>query len=166
MLTNNLFDFTFYETQDGRWVGRSLNPTNTFAAGEWIHVAVAVTRSNMWLYDNGNLVGEIPDRGLASLNGDTMIQIGTQNFDGQVAELRLWNRVRTEAEIQADMFQKLTGTETNLIGLWNFSDPANPGRDASPTGHDGTLMGDARMIPGAPPASAPEAGLLGQVLAT
>ncbi|HSU54797.1 MAG TPA: LamG-like jellyroll fold domain-containing protein, partial [Candidatus Dormibacteraeota bacterium] len=144
--TNSLLDLDFFERRDGTWAGRALRSTNGFGAGDWIHVAVAATRSNMWLYVNGNRIGEIPDRGFASLNGDTTIQIGTLDFDGQVAELRLWNRVRTEAEIKGNIFQKLSGQETNLIGLWNFSDPANPGRDVSSADHDGKLVGQAKTV--------------------
>jgi hypothetical protein len=74
-------------------------------------------------------------------------------FQGQLAELRVWNVARTEEQIRKSMAQKLTGQETGLVGLWNFDDPANPGRDASPGAHHGTLRGNAQVVPSTAPTS-------------
>ncbi|HLG74778.1 MAG TPA: LamG-like jellyroll fold domain-containing protein, partial [Ktedonobacteraceae bacterium] len=39
-------------------------------------------------------------------------------FDGYMSEVRLWSVARTQASIQANMGINLTGSETNLVGLW------------------------------------------------
>mgnify|MGYP000613304356 CR=1 FL=1 len=44
-------------------------------------------------------------------------------YDGMLDELRIWKRVRTPAEIQANMNQKLTGNETDLILYMDMDDP-------------------------------------------
>src|SRR6185369_17138651 len=45
------------------------------------------------------------------------------------------------------------GNETNLVGLWNFNDPGQPGKDASPGVHHARLMGSARVVPNLRPTS-------------
>ncbi|ELR72035.1 cadherin domain secreted protein [Fulvivirga imtechensis AK7] len=40
---------------------------------------------------------------------------------GDICELRLWNRFRSEAEVQADLYSRLRGDEdTALYGTWHF----------------------------------------------
>ncbi|WP_017718884.1 hypothetical protein [Kamptonema formosum] len=39
-----------------------------------------------------------------------------------MAEVRIWNKSRTQAEIQADMSKQLTGKEPNLVGYWPLND--------------------------------------------
>src|SRR5262249_16704237 len=39
-----------------------------------------------------------------------------------------------------------TGQEPDLVGLWNFDDPANPGREASPNHRDAKLIGGAKVV--------------------
>src|SRR6185436_1769425 len=65
-------------------------------------------------------------------------------LDGELDEVRVWSVARTESEIGETMFQKLTGREPGLAGLWNFDDVNSPGRDASTNAHHGQLMADAK----------------------
>ncbi len=67
-------------------------------------------------------------------------------FRGQMDEVRLWNTARTAEQIRESLGRKLSGTESGLVGLWNFDDPALAGRDASPGAHHGTLQGRARVV--------------------
>jgi len=69
-------------------------------------------------------------------------------FDGELTEVRVWKTARTREQIRENLAKKLTGSEPGLAALWNFDDPANPGRDASPNRHDGKLMGNARVVTG------------------
>src|SRR5439155_20256029 len=69
-----------------------------------------------------------------------------QEFAGQMTEIRVWRGERTERQIQESMSRKLSGQEPGLVGLWSFDDPANPGRDASAGGHDGKLIGNAKVV--------------------
>ncbi len=63
-----------------------------------------------------------------------------------MAEIRLWAGERIEMQIRENMFKNLTGGEPGLIGLWNFDDPGQPGKDSSPNAHHGTLVGHARVV--------------------
>ena len=39
---------------------------------------------------------------------------------GRIDELRMWNDVRTQAEIKANMHTELSGNESNLIAYYKF----------------------------------------------
>ncbi len=118
---------------------------------EWHHLAVAFDGSGTQLYLDGALVGSTPyTGGLATVSGPDRHFVGacslnpTNSFHGQLKEVRLWRGVRSAEQIRKNLNNELTGTEPELVGLWNFADPAQPGRDASPNHHDGKLMGNAR----------------------
>jgi hypothetical protein len=64
------------------------------------------------------------------------------NFNGSMDEVRLWDDVRSQPEIQANMFADLVGTEANLVAYW----PMNVGigtsiTDLSSNNHTGTFVG-------------------------
>ena len=40
-------------------------------------------------------------------------------------EVRVWDHERTAGQIRENMFQKLTGAEIGLVGLWNFDEAEN-----------------------------------------
>ena len=61
--------------------------------------------------------------------------------------VRLWDVARTAEEINGSMFTRLTGAPAHLVGLWNFDDPEQPGKDASPNGLHGRLIGQAVAVP-------------------
>ncbi len=43
-------------------------------------------------------------------------------FVGQLAEVRVWGRVRSQAEIQSAMGRRLVGCEEGLLGYWKLDD--------------------------------------------
>ena len=62
------------------------------------------------------------------------------DFDGVIADVRLWNKARAQAQIQEDMFQCLTGTESGLIGYWPLSEGSGTAAtDRTNTGNDGVV---------------------------
>ncbi|MCA9687528.1 MAG: hypothetical protein KC457_35530, partial [Myxococcales bacterium] len=75
-------------------------------------------------------------------------------FVGSIADVRLWTRVRSQEEIQADMNRRLHGNEAGLAGYW----PLDGGtEDRSRHGNHGTLLANASLrlvqhpLPAAPP---------------
>ncbi len=126
---------------------------------QWRHVAGVVSTNGLRLYLNGSLAstnaytepfftsGPVQQAFL----GRTIVPAFLENLRGEMDEVRLWSTVRTEEQIRGNMGRKLTGSEEGLVGLWNFDDPANPGRDASPSAHHGKLMGQATVTNAALP---------------
>jgi len=99
--------------------GDVLDP-NKPVVGNWTHVAGTYDGTKLCLYINGNLVGQSnysSDIGA----GEVGLYIGgftSLYFNGLIDEVRLWNVVRSQGQIQASMNQILTGSETGLVGYW------------------------------------------------
>ena len=139
---------------EGAPVYESFNsPSDPLELHQWRHVAGVVSTNGMRLYLNGSLVStrayteRFFTNGLVqqAFLGHTIIQPFLENLRGEMDEVRLWRTVRTPEQIHENMGRRLTGSEEGLVGLWNFDDPANPGRDASPGAHHGKLIGQATV---------------------
>jgi len=124
-------------------------------AGEWTHVAAVSGSGGMKLYLNGELVGtnaytgSFKNLGPGNLSrlGQTVTAADDDSpFDGEFAEVRVWSTARSLEQIRETIVRPLTGSEEGLAALWNFADPENPGRDASPNGHHGKLIGTAKVV--------------------
>ncbi|MFB8796397.1 MAG: LamG domain-containing protein [Microcoleus sp.] len=88
--------------------------------GKWTHIAVTQEPSGSTkIYKNGQLIQSGTCQTPNTVNR-TINYIGRSNwatdayFDGQMAEFRLWNKARTEAEIKADLNKRLMGQESGL----------------------------------------------------
>jgi VCBS repeat-containing protein len=125
-------------------VGQVASTTN-IQDGQWHHVAVTFTASSdsVQLYVDG-----LPD-GLGSIALTTDI-VGHEIFfgdseptiTGTLSEVRLWNTIRTQGEIQENMQQTLTGSETGLAGLWNMDEGyGTTVSDATSNNNDGVVVG-------------------------
>jgi hypothetical protein len=128
---------------------------NALQAGEWIHVAGVAGSGGMKLYVNGALVATNPypgcfkalGTGNASRIGQTVTAgVDDSPFDGELAEVRVWKMARSAEQIRDNIANPLTGNEEGLAALWNFADPAQPGRDATPNGIHGKLIGQAKAV--------------------
>ena len=145
-------------TQVGLDMGSGVNaidlPDTLTTTGIWHHMAFVNTGSATNVYINGNLLGSIPGSfGTATLQQLTLGQAinasGNETaFNGSLDEVRIWNTQRTAADIQANMNNTLTGTETGLVAEFGFDEGVPGGNnsgltttlDNSPTGNFGTLQ--------------------------
>ncbi len=124
--------------------------------GEWHHVAVTYDGSAWSLYVDGQLdVSEVEN---ATPRSDSiqhfaiataMDSSGTPEgrLHGAVDELRVWNFARSQAELQATMYQTLANGN-GLVGRWAL-DSADAGVPDSVGNNDGTLVGASFVEPGA-----------------
>jgi len=105
--------------------------------GKWIHLAVTCTPATRAIsfYKNGVLVSSGTGSGAqAAIHDNTStFAVGARDvqgtidtlLDGKICEVKLWNIVRTQAQIQGDMFHNLAGNESNLQGYWKLDNSYN-----------------------------------------
>lgn len=150
--SNNTLSFEIY--QDGKRPN-TLSVKNALKTGEWIHVAASADKDGKAkLFING-LEKAAGDMDIPKSVNRTSNFIGRSNwsadgyFDGQLAEVRVWNKARTADEIRNSMYLPLTGGETGLCGYWRLigivqdAEGGNTTHDFSVFGNDGTVAGGA-----------------------
>ncbi|MBK9335254.1 MAG: hypothetical protein IPM98_01200 [Lewinellaceae bacterium] len=118
---------------------------------DWIHLAGvydAIARKWM-LYRNGVLENSA-DSGVGAqvveadwgigANPDPGADVTDRRlWNGEIDDVRVWKRARTQAEILSDMNRRLAGNETDLAGYWHFQNGS--ARDYSRNANDGVLHG-------------------------
>ena len=124
-----------YQIKDGRLqVGIESHGDNwelsggNVLSGEWTHTAFTFDNEGdiVRLYLNGEEVGN--KKLFADMpNTEAAVRIGRHGyynsyFSGDIDEVRIWNYARSGEEIQQDMRKNLTGTESGLIGYWDFDE--------------------------------------------
>jgi hypothetical protein len=127
----------------------TLLSTSTVTTGEWVHVAATRSRAlgEMHVFVNGVDENTTATTQKGSLTDQATLTIGCtlndqNHFIGLMDEVRIWNVVRTEAEIAATMYQRLTGNEPGLVAYWRFDDRGgSTAIDSSPANADATIAG-------------------------
>ncbi len=116
----------------GSWMEPS--PAVTVAIGQWYHMAFSFDGTTMSYYTNGVLAGT-SGFSFANNTGHS-VKIGgyidSADINGYQSEARIWDHARSQAEIQANMGRRLTGSEPGLLGYW----PLNEG--SGTIAYDGT----------------------------
>ncbi|MGA7933649.1 MAG: LamG domain-containing protein, partial [Kovacikia sp.] len=140
------------------WANETISSTNlNLADDNWHHVAHVFGtidgKPAQKLYVDGREVGSgtkgqsdfVPPYQNAILIGYCG-DAKDHYFKGQIDEVRIWNRVRTLAEIQSSMSDRLTGSEENLIGYWYFDEVTGTTvKDYSSSNKPGTLYGNPQI---------------------
>ena len=155
-------DFFVGNGDDGAHLRASLNLTGRggteasvtvpgiLRTGQWFHLAVTLDGASLQLYLNGMRVAAVATTNtLAGIGPAGSFWFGRMNGDlafyhGQIDEVRVWNRVRTPQEIDANRHRRLRGDEPFLSGLWNFDDPVQPSKDSTVGRHHGVPRGQVR----------------------
>ncbi|MBM4028404.1 MAG: hypothetical protein FJ280_23870, partial [Planctomycetes bacterium] len=138
-----------------RLEGLDQNASANVQQNEWFHLAVTYSRATQALlcYKNGTVY----HTGSGNSNTDTFwtsgfAQFGTSHrggdrrWNGMIDEMCIWNKVRTQAQIQDNMKNGLLGTEAGLIANWKLNEgEGTVAHDSSPNKHHGTVVG-ARWV--------------------
>lgn len=122
------------------------NPSTTpslLRLNRWNHVAVSFDGTDLKVYIDGVLkftdsryAGKTPVSTPIRYIGKT-----TDTFEGMLDEIRIWNVARTAEEIEQNRKNTLAGTESGLIGYWNFDGATNPVPDLSANDNHATVYG-------------------------
>ena len=130
----------------------SFDPTNT----SWHHLAGTWEQSTglILIYLDGALAGTDNYTGTIGPITSDIFQIGAANslynWKGQLDEVRVWNVVRSQADIQANMNTQLTGSESGLIAYYKMEEGSGTSlTDNSGHSNTGTMTAGVTWI-GAP----------------
>ncbi|MEZ4722267.1 MAG: LamG-like jellyroll fold domain-containing protein [Flavobacteriales bacterium] len=122
--------------------------------GTWRHLAMTVKSGDARVFVNGSQIGATVTSVFDSIIVGNTMRIGAgfgggRFLDGDIDEIRIWDRALDSAEIQAQMHCELEGTECGLIAYYNFNSSSaiaygsNTGittlGDSSGNSHDGIL---------------------------
>lgn len=126
--------------------------TPGFTAGQWYHLAVTYAGNSapagLKVYVNGEdktLTTERNNLTATILNASTIFmgcRGGTSFFlNGKMAEVRVWNVVRTQAQIQANMTQQVATNSSGLILYYKLNETSGSiATDSSASGINGQLQ--------------------------
>jgi uncharacterized repeat protein (TIGR01451 family) len=138
--------------------------TATIPAGSWHHIAVTYDGQTWKLYIDGTLDKtltlasaftpentSIQHAALASSLQSSGNPTSTSGYlSGHIDEPRIWDVVRTQAEIQADMYKELT-SGTGLIARWGLNEGTGTTAANSIAGRpSGTLVASSTWVAGFP----------------
>ncbi len=147
-----------YDDQNGNFNG--IETVNTLDENAWVHVAGVSNGDGTFsiYFDGVEQDVTIKSGSTTSLVSNSVSRdssyIGKSNwsadadFAGEIKEARIWNDVRSEAEIKANMNQALDlndSSNDNLLGYWTTSTNGNTVLDLSGNSNDGTLQGDTSI---------------------
>ena len=132
-----LVGFTKYGAAD--YTFNYTAPTNT-----WVHLAFLSDTTNTYLYVNGVAQDTNANTIALPLSLFGAITNGSAvggALEGTIDEIRVWDVVRSAAEIQADLAQPLTNPPAALVAYWKFDEGSGTTTyDATTNHHDGTLV--------------------------
>ncbi|WP_039785880.1 LamG-like jellyroll fold domain-containing protein, partial [Paenibacillus riograndensis] len=113
--------------------------TEQLPLNQWVHVAAVynAVEKKAYIYWNGILKGsgfmDLTDMAKGSAANSNIQRpynyIGEStwsqdaNYVGGMRDYRIWNKAKTQAEIESQMNTSLTGTETNLMVNYKFNNP-------------------------------------------
>jgi hypothetical protein len=127
----------------------------TVNSGNWTHVAVTRQRSaeQLQIFINGTLDRTLTDASQTeSLTASPSLQIGGNSnekryYRGVIDELRVWDVVRTSAQLGKNKNRRLAGNEAGLVAYWRFDDGIGLlATDSGPSQNHGVLQGPPQWI--------------------
>ncbi len=133
----------FKSSQTG--MPQSVIADDTISSGVWYHVAGVFNGSTIRLYVNGQLVkSAIANSTYTAYSYPFIGGVPSYSnyFSGNIDEVRIWNKERSQSQISYSMNHILVGNEPGLLGYWTL-DKVNgiTVADFSGNGHVGTING-------------------------
>lgn len=126
----------------------SATSTDAIPVGVWSHIAMSWSSGGYLKgYINGKEVINVSSGSFSITNTNKMIigmapwdNLNQGQFNGKMDEVRVWNDIRTQDEIKANMHRELAGTESGLVAYYKMSNGSGTTlTDNSGNGRTGTL---------------------------
>ncbi|KMO94602.1 LamG domain-containing protein [Streptomyces roseus] len=124
--------------------------TGTVPTDVYTHVAATFDGTTAKLYLGGKPAGSgplpfTPATGAATRVGSDPAGRAGEHFEGDIDELRVWNRVRSESELAEDVNHRLIGNEPGLVAYYRFDEGSGTtAHDQADRALHGTLRDGAR----------------------
>lgn len=128
--------------------------TTTYKDAQWHHAAITYNSStgviSMYIDGSLNNIATTPSYGLLANNTTTRLIFGSDDagaspntqtdrqFRGALSDIRMWNVVRSAADISNNYRQRLIGNETGLVGYWKLNQGYGTGWGTYSTALDST----------------------------
>jgi len=115
-------------------VGNVVTGNTTIGNNEWVHIAISYQSGDHKIYVNGLLdatsilTGDIGDDITQMLSIGSWSGGGAGYAKAQIDEIRIWNTIRSQSDIQNNMYSYLAGNESGLKAYYRF-DQGNAGND-------------------------------------
>ncbi|MEQ8548060.1 MAG: LamG-like jellyroll fold domain-containing protein [Cyclobacteriaceae bacterium] len=147
--TTGTIAFPISDGVGGNFISTSLG--NNLSTAEWRHVAIVgdVTNDIFKVYLDGTEVIN-QNNTIWPTTFNVRIGIGfnsTRWFTGQLDEFRVWSDVRSETEIQNNLYSTLLGNEAGLHAYYPFDEGSGTTAfDQSTNSFDGVIAGGATYV--------------------
>ncbi len=154
-----------YEKSGNNWELEA----GVITADVWQHVAATIAGDlTVRLYVNGLLQGtDVAPAETTAANQPLNIgryagSYNTNYFGGEIDEIRMWNSMQTQAQIQADMNRPLQGNESGLEAYWRMdaledlginTDGTDDVQDLTANGNDGDTQNSPGLVSSSAPAT-------------
>jgi hypothetical protein len=141
--------FRYYDVFTFDFYGNTLNTPVNYNDNDWHHWACTfddATNARI-IYRDGSIVAS--DISYSNYFGTGAFFIGQSpwydsRFEGSIDEVRIWDKLRTQEEINESMNIELVGSEQGLVGYWNFDEGTDfVVYDKSQFDNNGTIVNGA-----------------------
>ncbi len=121
----------------------------------WYHIAAVNDNGTRKIYVNGVSRSVYGTPHSTAVNTDAVAigvdfgQTDARFFNGHIDDVRIWNDVRTQQEIQDNMFTDVSTSEANLVAYWKLNESSGTSAPDCKGGYNGTLsnMEDDDWVP-------------------
>lgn len=144
-----------FGTNTGGW--NAANTNASYGLGEWNHLALAVApNDSFYVYVNGERTNS-KEFGAYAMNTNWDLAFGKSiNYGGEaivdIDEFRLYNRVKTAAQVKADMYKELSSTmDTSLKINYSFNEGNNGYIQNTGAINDSSIYANASVVPATDP---------------
>ena len=138
--------------------GASVTSKSHFNKEQWYHIAVVDDGSNLVVYVDGEVEGQVASSGKSAIDlaWDYMdgFHIGRSErgryMDGVVSEARVWNRALTPIELENNQCYVDPVNSDGLLGYWRLNELDGNGKfkDMTGRGNDGVPTSSPKWVEG------------------